>query len=45
MINLDGIKLLFGLYTAPRLRRGDLATGLDHDATFIISGWTDARIS
>lgn len=38
------MKLLFGSYTAPRLRRGHRATWLNHDTTVIIIGWTDARI-
>jgi transposase-like protein len=45
MHDRDRVKLLFGPYAAPRLRRGQRATCLNHDATVIITSWTDARIS
>jgi hypothetical protein len=41
----DRVRLLFGPYRAPRLRKGDRATCLLLDTTVIITGWTDARIS
>jgi hypothetical protein len=38
-------KLLFSLYRAPRLRRGDPAACLYRDCDVVVTGWTDARIS
>jgi hypothetical protein len=40
----DRVKLLFGPYQAPPLRRGDRATCLLRDGTVVITSWTDARI-
>jgi hypothetical protein len=45
MRDLDRVKLLFGPYRAPHLRRGDRATCLNHDAVVLITSWTSARIS
>jgi hypothetical protein len=44
MIDLDRLKLLFGPYQVPPLKRGDRADCLYRDATVVVSGWTDARI-
>jgi hypothetical protein len=44
MIERDRVKLLFGPYRAPPLKRGDRATCLFRDATVVITSWTDARI-
>jgi hypothetical protein len=41
----DRVKLLFGPYTVPRLRRGDRADCLNHDTTVRITGWTGARVA
>jgi hypothetical protein len=39
------VKLLFGPYAAPRLRRGDRAICLFKDCDVVVTSWTDARIS
>jgi hypothetical protein len=39
------VKLLYGPYKAPRLRRGGRAFCLFRDCDVIVTGWTDARIS
>jgi hypothetical protein len=44
MTDPERVKLLFGPYQAPALRRGDRATCIFRDATVVITGWTDARI-
>jgi CheY-like chemotaxis protein len=41
----DRTRLLFGPYSAPRLRSGDRATCLFKDCDVAVTGWTDARIS
>jgi hypothetical protein len=41
----DRVKLLFGPYRVPALRRGDRATCLFRDAEVVITSWTAARIS
>jgi hypothetical protein len=41
----DRVKLLFGPYTAPRLRKGDRATCLYRDCDVAVTGWTGARVS
>jgi hypothetical protein len=41
----DRVKLLFGPYRAPPLRRGDRATCFFRDAEVVITSWTDAPIS
>jgi hypothetical protein len=40
----DRIKLVFGPYKAPALRRGDRAMCLVRDCPVVVSSWTDARI-
>ena len=40
----DRVKLLFGPYTAPPLRRGDRATCLFRDCLVVVTAWTDAPI-
>jgi len=45
MTDRERVKLLFGPYQAPPLKRGDRATRLFRDATVVITGWTDARIA
>jgi hypothetical protein len=40
----DRVKLLFGPYKAPALKRGDQATCLYRDTTVIITRWSDAPI-
>jgi hypothetical protein len=42
--NTDRAKLLFGLYPAPPLKRGDRAECLFRDAAVVITGWSDAPI-
>jgi hypothetical protein len=44
MTNRERVKLLFGPYRAPLLKRGDRATCLFRDCTVVVTGWTDARI-
>jgi len=44
MADRDRVKLLFGPYTAPRLRRGDRATCLFRDGEVVITIWTHAPI-
>ena len=41
----ERVKLLFGPYKSPALRRGDRATCLYRDCDVRITGWTDARTS
>src|SRR6266852_913727 len=45
MIDRERLKLLFGPYKAPRLRRRDRAFCLFRDCDVVITSWTDARIS
>ncbi len=40
----DRVKLLFGPYNPPPLRRGDRATCLFRDCEVVITSWTDAPI-
>jgi hypothetical protein len=40
----ERLKLLFGPYRAPPLRRGDKAFCLFRDADVVVTSWTDARI-
>jgi hypothetical protein len=40
----DRVKLLFGPYKAPPLRRGDRSFCLLRDCDVVITSWTDARI-
>jgi hypothetical protein len=40
----DRVKLLFGPYKAPRLRRGDRAFCFFRDCDVVITSWTDAPI-
>jgi hypothetical protein len=40
----EAIRLLFGPYRAPRLRRGDRAFCLLRDGPVVITSWTDAPI-
>jgi hypothetical protein len=44
MKDRDRVKLLFGPYRSPRLRRGDRAACLFKDCDVVVTGWTDARI-
>jgi hypothetical protein len=44
-VNDRRVKLLFGPYQPPALRRGDRATCLFRDCDVIITSWTDARTS
>jgi hypothetical protein len=41
----ERVKLLFGPYQAPRLRKGERAACLFRDCDVIVTGWTDVRIS
>jgi hypothetical protein len=41
----DRIKLLFGPYRAPPLRRGDRAFCLFRDCDVVVTSWTNAPIS
>jgi hypothetical protein len=41
----DKVKLLFGPYTPPALRKGDRTTCLYRDADVVVTGWSDGRIS
>jgi hypothetical protein len=41
----DLVKLLFGPYKLPALRRGDRAFCLYRDCQVVVTSWTDARIS
>ena len=41
----DRVKLLFGPYKAPALKRGDRATCLFKDCEVVVTGWADARVS
>jgi hypothetical protein len=45
MTDRDRVKLLFGPYKAPPLKRGDLAVCLFRDAPVVITGWSDAPIT
>src|SRR5262249_39086450 len=45
MSDADRVRLLFGPYQAPALKRGDRATCLFKDCDVVVTGWTDARIS
>jgi hypothetical protein len=40
----DRVKLLFGPYTPPPLRKGDRASCLYRDADVVVTGWRDDRI-
>jgi hypothetical protein len=42
--DLDRVKLLFGPYEAPLLKRGDRATCLNLDCGVVITSWTDGLI-
>jgi hypothetical protein len=44
MTDRDRVKLLFGPYQAPALRRGDRATCLLRDCTVVVTSWSSARI-
>src|SRR5262245_47917308 len=44
MKDADRVKLLFGSYLAPPLKRGDRAFCLFRDCTVVVTSWTDARI-
>ena len=45
MIDRERLKLLFGPYKAPPVRRRDRAFCLFRDCDVVITSWTDARIS
>jgi hypothetical protein len=40
----DKVKLLFGPYEPPPLRKGDRTSCLDRDADVVVTGWSDGRI-
>ena len=44
MTGRERVKLLFGPYQAPPIKRGDRAVCLFRDCDVIITGWTNARI-
>src|SRR5262249_4531468 len=44
MNDADRIRLLFGPYCPPALRKGDRATCLFWDCLVRVTGWSDARI-
>ena len=44
MTDPDRVKLLFGLYRSPALRRGDRAHCLFRDCLVVVTSWTDAPI-
>jgi hypothetical protein len=44
MTERERVRLLFGPYQAPMLRRGDRTTCLYRDCAVVITGWTDAPI-
>jgi hypothetical protein len=44
MTDHDRVRLLFGPYQAPALKRGDKATCLFRDCTVVVTSWTSARI-
>jgi hypothetical protein len=41
----DKVRLLFGPYTPPPLRKGDRTSCLYRDADVVITGWSGGRIS
>jgi hypothetical protein len=45
VVNPGRVKLLFGPYTAPSLKRGDRAFCLVRDYPVVVVGWSGARIS
>src|SRR5262249_12921032 len=44
MTHPDRVKLLFGPYRTPPLKRGDRAFCLFRDCAVVVTSWTDARI-
>ncbi len=44
MADPENVRLLFGPYKAPNLRRGDRAVCLLRGCTVVVTGWTGARI-
>jgi hypothetical protein len=44
MTGRDRVRLLFGPYRPPALRRGDRATCLLRDGDVVITGWSGGRI-
>ena len=44
MTDRERVRLLFGPYKAPSLRRGDRSSCLFRDCQVVVTGWTDARI-
>jgi hypothetical protein len=44
MTDRDRVKLLFGPYQAPALRRGDRAFCLLRDCTVVVTSWSSDRI-
>jgi hypothetical protein len=44
MKHADCVKLLFGPYRPPVLRKGDRAFCLFRDCAVVVTSWTDARI-
>jgi len=45
MTDRDRVQLLFGLYQAPPVKRGDRAFGFVRDSEVVITGWSDAPMS
>jgi hypothetical protein len=44
MTEREKVALLFGLYTPPRVQKGDRAFCLVRDCLVVIIGWSDARL-
>jgi hypothetical protein len=44
MTDRDFVKLLFGPYRTPALKRGDSAACMFRDAEVVVTGWTNGRI-
>ena len=44
LTNAERVKLLFGPYQAPPLKRGDVAFCYIRDYPVVVTGWSDARI-
>ena len=45
MTDREHVRLLFGPYKAPSLRRGDRSSCLFRDCQVVVTGWTDAPIA
>src|SRR5262245_8730124 len=44
VVDLERVRLLFGPYQAPSLKRGDTAFCFVRDYPVVVIGWSDARI-